>query len=223
MKKIGVKKRRSFEESHIMKTTEASIKFIIDTLHEQRKESETARLAYVASEDPRILADFINASPFVLKTDWVLDTVVRKMLEGDCKFLREVFSTLLDKRKNKMRSNAIKGLRTAIEVHRLVAGGLTKNEAFKKIADLNFEFEQDASFDRVKNEYYRHRNKKPLQYVEEYNEYYLLSESPAIIERYGVKEPGMWKTIFDKKGEKKGNGFVIYTRTKKIKGRDYYF
>ncbi len=178
-----------------MDSTAREKAFIDKNREEWKKKSEKYRLLYGEKRNPDVISDFLNASAYAFKEEWVTRSVIQAMHEGRRDFLNKAFSTVRDKRKNKRQVTAMKTLMMVIAVDIQIALGLTRVAAFEKIADLNYKIEQDCSFDRVKNQYYRGKKVEPEIYVEGKGGYRFISVSPTRIGMSGEKLKMAWDTI----------------------------
>jgi hypothetical protein len=163
--------------------------FIVKKRKEWEKKSDKFRSLFEKNADPQIIADFLTASTFALKAAWVNHVLIQAFQDGRYDFLDKALATARDQRKNNMNVNAIKSLWTVIEVDRLTNSGMTKDKAFKKVAETEWGW----SFDVVKDRYYRWRTKDPEIYVEEKDGYRSISAYPAKISMGGGCFPGRWE------------------------------
>lgn len=195
-----------------MKKTAGNISNKDNLSKEWERQSNKYKSMFEKEEAPQIIADYFRESSFALKAPWVIEALMKAFQDGRCDFLEKATAPLRDRRQSNENANAIKSLWVVIEVDRLKRSGMTKNEAFRKLAATEWGW----SFDSVKNRYYRWRKKEPEVYVEEKNGYHIISVSPTRIDMNGESYPGRWELITPPDRPQKIKWTIYYPSTNTV-------
>ena len=139
-------------------------------------------LRFQEKEDPEVIVELVRFSLLALKEDWVIEAIMKLMLQGHHHSLQKLFS---QKRGGKLSENkhTIRNLLITEKIERLVAQGMSKTQAFEHIftSENNIVRDWNIEKDQIRKIYYQTKKKAPQVYVHSHGDFLEVMIYPAHI------------------------------------------
>jgi hypothetical protein len=155
-----------------MKPFDHIIKKALQEKAKRLEQSEKHLKQYLETRDPQIVIDFFFSSLYAIDENrWIVDIIAKWRREGEHELLKKLFRRPPGVKKDGNDMFNLNGV-MVVQVDALTSQGLSHEKAFEKFTSLGG---LNRDKETVKKAYYQTRKKMYQLYVEETENYYVLT------------------------------------------------